>query len=235
MDLIFEIIILLLGTLGVPTIIIVWLIWEFWITPKSARTLRKAKMKKRIPIIVEYDSGRIEIKLEKESTPEGGIKTEDGWTGFFPRLQVESSNPGQEFGAVQNLVTKKTFLADCGVPVAFAYAGKAVLSNLQTLANLTYAPDKDKDSAGKDSKVQEIEVGTKKYARVLWLVNLRILKMFFPKCWNIAQVRAMERQSEDIGFKRAQKFLKSDKGPVLLGMVIALIIVLMIFLVVLVR
>lgn len=206
------------GWLDLMFIIAFWAIQEWFMTPKSAKTLRDAKAKKRIPLFIEHDNGLLEIKLEKESTPEGSILTKDGWRGFLPRASVsEDPNEAKALKDIAPLLTRKPFMPDVGMTAWVGYAGKGILTNIKTIAELEHAPSFEQGllEVGKlgndpDPK-QTIAINKGEQVNVFWPVSLKTLKPNFTASWNIAAIKANETQAEAIGYKKAQRNQRNEK------------------------
>lgn len=212
--------VVLLGWIDVVIVTIFWAIWEI-VTPTSSKRLRSAKLEKRMPIFIEHDNGIMEIKLAKETTPEGAIMAKDGWVGFVPRPQA-SAEADDADDRITSLITRRTLMPDIGLPVLFGCASKAILTNLRTVANLQHGSE-----IGNPEPKTEVNIGKNNaVATVFFPVTLTRLKQFFPKSWNVSQIRAHEQRNQLIGFQKSKKFLRGENQLAILGMVIALILVL---------
>lgn len=205
------------GLILLPIIlIVVWFIDSVFLTPREAKTLKRATRKKKPVVPVAFDNGQCELKIVKELGDEGYIKTEDGWVGFLPRAQ---SNPG----TANPITSSISILKDAKIPFLVGYAGKAILTTPNALAFVQYAKEKKIElPTSKDGTVE---------AKVFWPVNLRGIKELFPKSWNQAQVRASEVKSELTGILKGKKYFGQEgmKMFVLPGMIIIAIIVLFTF------
>jgi len=112
------------------------------------------------------------------------------------------------------------------VPIVLGYAGKAVLSNAQVLAMQEWA----------NVKKIKLPFG-KKPINVFWPINLRKLKELFPKSWNQAQVRALEKTKELSGILKGKKYFGTEGWRplvipvgIILALVVAIIVLSVIFL-----
>ena len=50
-----------------------------------------------------------------------------------------------------------------------------------------------------------------KAVNVFWPVTVKILKTFFPKSWNIATIRALEKRAQNIGFEKGRRSQRNEK------------------------
>lgn len=187
-----------------------WFIYEALMTPRSSKTLRTAKMKKKIPLFIEYDNGLLEIKLEKESTPEGGILAEDGWIGFVPRASIsENLEEVEALEGIAPLVTRSSYMPDIGMTARVGYAGKGILTNVKTVAELEHG---SVEMVGNPVPKQIIHVGkSAREVTVFWPISIKTLKTFFPRSWNIATIRALEKRAMNIGFEKGRRSQRNEK------------------------
>lgn len=217
----YQMVLLVGGWTSIFIVFIMWGVYEMVFTPTSAKTLRKCRMTRHIPVFLGFDTGKIEIQIEKASSPSGtALITDKDWRGFVPRPQVES-----EFSDIVNpILTKKNYMPDVGTPVWFGCASKAVLTNLQSLIYMGYAP-----LAGNPHGKFVGQVGEgdqKKEINVFWPITLTSLKQYFPLSWNQGQIRDNELQSEKVGYLEAKKYQGKEKTALILGMVVLAILIL---------
>jgi len=225
----------LMFLVGIPfalaIVIVAWIIDHVWLTPKEAKILKKATRKKKPLIVAAFDNGQCGFKIAKEIGDEGYIKTEDKWVGFLPR-PISEGNPGEDEKAANPLITRVFTLENAKIPFLVGYSGKAVLTNPQALAIIEHA-----EQTEQPIKIPlSIKKGGKKLSvNIFWPINLTAIKKVFPKSWNQAQVRALEKQSELTGIKKGEKYYGREglKYFVLPGMIIIAIIVLSIIFLVL--
>jgi len=224
----------LMFLVGIPfalaIVIVAWIIDHVWLTPKEAKAVKTAARKKKPLIVAAFDNGRCSFKVAKEIGDEGYIKTEDKWVGFLPR-PIAEGNPGNKDEETANpLITRVFTLENAKVPFLVGYSGKAVLTNPQALAIMEHA----EETKQKATLPLELK-GKKLLADIFWPINLTAIKKVFPKSWNQAQVRALEKQSELTGIKKGEKYFGKEglRYFVLPGMIIIAIMVLAIIFVVL--
>jgi len=145
----------------------------------------------------------------KEIGEEGYIRTQDDWVGFLPR--PIQSNPHTNANEANPILGRVFMLKDAKVPIVWGYSGKAVLSNAQALAMREWA----------DKKKINLPFG--KSVEIFWPINLRTLKELFPKSWNQAQVRALEKKKELSGMLKGKKYFGNESyKPLIFGVSIIL-------------
>ncbi len=145
--------------------VLAWYIYDTKVrTPLEAQKIKEAHLNKKPLEIVEHDSGYIEFLVGARTGPEGVVSTkpvgkyEKHWTGFFAR----ESTSGKEMNVPDNATDKqkteaattnalsemlgdatrqRRILKGAKIPVNFGYSGKAVLTNLTSLAMLKIIDD----------------------------------------------------------------------------------------------
>lgn len=198
---------------------IFWLIDNLFLTPSESKTLKKCKNEKRIPVIMEADNGLLLIDYEVSSTPEGGIITKNNGPMFVPRsivANIDNQEEAEALTEIHPVVAKRSFLPGVGMPCWAGYQGKGILTNFRTAAELQYglAGATSNPTSSQTEKVNTGE-GTKE-VKVFWPVSLTKLKSHFPKSWNIAAIRALEKRAEQVGFLKGKKGNRMEKMWVLL-------------------
>jgi len=201
--------------------IIIWAVDYIWFTPKESKIIKKATRKKKPLLDIGFDNGQTEYKIAKKIGDEGYIETEDGWIGFLPRPIGSSGNPGEDTNPkVNQLLTRVSFLKNAKIPIIRGYSGKAVLTNIKTLAALEHTPLAE----SKKRLKLPWKLGA---VNIFWPADLRTIKKVFPKSWNQAQIRASEVKSELAGMLKGKKYfgMEGMKYFVLPAMLIIAIMV----------
>jgi len=207
-----------------------WIIDHFWLTPNESGEIKWATRKKRPLDILYYDNGQCEIKATKETSEEGYHKLKNKWIGFNARPIVEGNPTDDELAKANTIIRRTFFLKDAKIPLNVCYAGKGVVTNAKALAIMEFA----KENKQKLPLPLEIK-GKKLFANIMWPIDGTTIKKAFPKSWNQAQLRALEKKSELTGMKKGEKYYGKEglKFFVLPGMIIIAIMVLAIIFLVL--
>ena len=188
-----------------------WAVWWFRFTSKSVRSLRYA-LRNKIPFLtVEFDDGRTEIMHATEILPEGVIKTKN-LNFTLPRA---SETTDEEEQSVNQLLTKKSTME--GVPHLVGYAGKAVASNVETLAAMEHAPNPT-------GKSRVIDVLGEKW-KVFYPVDLRSLKTAMPLAFDQMLITSLEKKAELSGMLSAKKYSGQALMQIMPFMIIVLVLV----------
>ena len=200
-----EVIHFLIFFIGIPfafiLTIIVWFVDHVWLTPQESKIIKKATRKKKPVVPVASDVGQIELKIVEEIGDEGYIRTKDDWVGFLPR--PITSNPDKNAAKVNPILSKVLSLKNAKIPFLMGYSGKAILTNPEALALLEY---------GEKKKLKlPFKLGDKNVeVNIFWPVDPRTIKSLFPKSWNQAQIRALEKKKELVGILKGKKFFGAE-------------------------
>jgi hypothetical protein len=187
----------LLGFFFIPIImkatqLIDWLM----LTSGDAKTLKEAANQKATLVLVAFDDGTHDLQYVKHFVPEGAIKTNKNLTFALARPKTfPEPNPttnggtptGDLMSLINHLATIKPILRQSKIPILVAYAGKAIATTVEGIMAVQ----------GNIYKLTP--------------ASLTELKHLFPQMWNISTIRGIERDSEDIGYKKHEKTMGNFK------------------------
>jgi hypothetical protein len=180
-------------------------------TPVESQIVKECSLKKYPLEILEGDSGYIEFKAGVRMGPQGEISTkkegrnQTEWTGFLPRptsnhkslvappdadedVKKEVAATNELATQLSNATIERRILRGAKVPVSLGYKGKAILTNIKSIAILKTI-----------STLIKIEEDAAIY------INMGALKALFGENWNTAQISALKVDRETIGYLRARK------------------------------
>lgn len=209
--------------IGIIVILLAWVIWWLKLTPKQVKRLRYCLTKKIPPLATAFDDGHCEILPATEVMPEGIIKSKIGKNPeliFALPRPYDNGKENTEPNPLNVLLTRR-FTMD-GVPFFVGYVGKAVLTNIKTLANLEHAGIETLGNPGGSER--KLEINGKEHS-VFFPVDMRTLKTAISKSWNQAQIRALEVKAELSGMLRGKKYFGGAIKQWMPFFIIALLII----------
>lgn len=164
-------------------------------------------------------------KFRQPNVAEGRFKGPDA-TGT--ELEAEQRFLTEEFEKqrslqekLRSLTTRVYTLKHARIPILFGYSAKAIVTNLEALANLEYAHPVDAET--------EVTIGgkIKKVVNVLFPVDFSTLKAHFKGGWNEEQIDARIKRQDIIGLLKGKKYfgMEAMKTVAILAILIIGIIV----------
>jgi len=126
----------------------VFLLFVFWFMPPISRTFIRIKWSKSSPAFIQH-GGRVSIYTSDQELPEGVIHNQQGWflksthpykgeTKRSPgRPRKDEADPKEEVDEAINIVLRTPILDGLGKQVFFGSADTPLISNLETLAEIT--------------------------------------------------------------------------------------------------
>lgn len=198
-------------------VIIAWIIWEFWVTPKESKQIRDAKRKKTPLAILATDEGYIEILPLPIRGSEGYFgsdkKQKKRWIGFTPKEpsilselmehdedknKEETEKTSKLRVLISELVNKKSYFRYAKIPVLFGVYSKAILTSIYSIAGLqTLETEASKSNPGKFTAA-----------------NLGEAVRLFGKHWDQTLQRNQEVKARMEGELEAKKW--AGKEPIIL-------------------
>lgn len=186
-------------------------LWYFWVTPKSARNQTYAKRKGAAMMGLASDDGGIDLefvyKLGSEGAAEtkGKGKNKQHWSGFLPQTTtpIDSIQVGDGMDEaltlkianyIRELSQKKLFLRDAKVAFWVGYKGKAILTNLLSLAGIAIT-----------------EELMEKLPEKFKAVDITAIKRLFSNSWNESQINAQEEDKIREGRAEAKQFMSGKE------------------------
>jgi hypothetical protein len=206
--------------------------YAYW-TPDEAKILKEAKRKGATVVVREQDNHVALFSYTVDVRSSGAVKTNDGWIGFIARPAYESFEPEVQeqtnslvdekkkkvrkrdlISAIRKLTTSTAFLRSAKVPILFATEGKAVLTNIPTISNLTYANETGVHNIPEKVVAAEAVVShSPPTFQVAFPVSFTDLKPHVPQTWDENEVQSDRRISEAIGAEEERERMqgKNDK------------------------
>jgi hypothetical protein len=180
--------------LAVTPILLFWLYFRYF--HKTARKLNSFIRRKQPIAIITYDTGKSVLVGLQETRGEGIVRTTGGRYKILPRPPkktegAEGQNPDELEKLYSDLVLKRTFLEDTGVPLFFGYSGKICLLNPDVLA---LAETASKLEAAKNCE----QTDDGREAPPITLLDPRKIKNLISGSFTESQALAIVRDTEEI-------------------------------------
>lgn len=216
-------------------LIILWLL-----LPDPAKRLLKGRIGNRTMSLIATDDHKLHLRATRVH-PEGFLETMEKKPQFFGLArtvgEASDSKANQGIEHMEDHTLKPTILDGYGKPVYFAYAGKTIAVNGDMLITLhhssreVYVGIKGAERNGTPAKIQTnkegdqvihaVNPGTIHYAKVLLPLMPTLIKKYFKLMWNQSQLKALQRNWEEIGYRKGKREFKEFAIPlIIIGVVI---------------